>query len=127
MGKIRLIIFREIKSKLTNKAFIVMTFLGPLIITGFMAFIIKMSQSDKTEQNVLVVDDSKLFVDKLVGNDYIALTFTSKKLDDVEDKFTQMGYSCLLWIAPNIIDRGGGATKLFYKKSPGFVFQTYVK
>jgi ABC-2 type transport system permease protein len=127
MGKIKLIIFREIKSKLTNKAFIVMTFLGPLIITGFMAFIIKMSQSDKTEQNVLVVDDSKLFVDKLVGNDYIALTFTNKKLDDVEDKFTQMGYSCLLWIAPNIIDGGGGATKLFYKKSPGFAFQTYVK
>jgi ABC-2 type transport system permease protein len=127
MGKIKLIIFREIKSKLTNKAFIVMTFLGPLIITGFMAFIIKMSQSDKTEQNVLVVDDSKLFVDKLTGNDYIALTFTSKKLDDVEDKFTQMGYSCLLWIAPNIIDGGGGATKLFYKKSPGFAFQTYVK
>lgn len=127
MGKIKLIILREIKSKLSNKAFIIMTFLGPLLITGFLAFIIKMSQSDKTEQQVLVVDDSKLFQGKLVGNDYISLTYTEKKLDDVEDKFTDMGYSCLLWIAPNIIDGGGGATKLFYKKSPGFAFQTYVK
>ncbi|MBK9284601.1 MAG: ABC transporter permease [Sphingobacteriaceae bacterium] len=127
MGKIKLIIAREIKSKLTNKAFIIMTFLGPLLITGFLAFIIKMSQSDKTDQKVLVVDESKLFVGKLVGNDFIELTYTDKALDDVETKFSDMGYTCLLWIAPNIISGGGGATKLFYKKSPGFAFQTYIK
>ena len=80
MRKIRLIIGREIKSKLTNKTFLIMSILAPLLITGFLAFMIKMTQSEKTDQNVLVIDDSKLFKDKLVGNDYISLSFSNDNL-----------------------------------------------
>lgn len=104
-----------------------MTLLAPLLITGFLAFLIKMSQSEKTEQNVLVLDESKLFRDKLVGNDYISLAFSDQKLEKAVEEFSDKGYSCLLWISPNIIEGGAGATKLFYKKSPGFGFQTYIK
>lgn len=127
MRKIRLIIGREIKSKLTNKTFIIMTILAPLLITGFMAFMIKMTQSEKTEQNVLVIDDSKLFKDKLVGNDYISLSYSNDNLQKAVAEFSGKGYSCVLWISPTIIEGGAGATKLFYKKSPGFAFQTYIK
>jgi ABC-2 type transport system permease protein len=127
MGKIGLIIAREIKSKLTNKTFIIMTLLAPLLITGFLAFIIKMSQSEKTEQKVLVIDESKLFIDKLSGNDYISLSFTNQDLDEAIDSFYNRGYTCLLWIAPNLVEGGAGATKLYYKKSPGYAFQTYIK
>lgn len=127
MNKIGLIIAREIKSKLSNKTFIIMTLLAPLLITGFLAFIIKMSQTEKTEQNVLVIDDSNLFKDKLSGNDYVALSYSSQKLEDAVEQFTEKGYSCLLWISPNIIEGGAGATKLFYKRSPGFGFQTFIK
>ncbi|MEO6303287.1 MAG: hypothetical protein ABIP51_08940, partial [Bacteroidia bacterium] len=125
MRKIRLIIGREIKSKLKNKTFIIMTILAPLLITGFLAFMIKMTQSEKTEQNVLVIDDSQLFKDKLVGNDYISLSFSNDKLEKAVSEFAEKGYSCLLWVSPTVIEGGGGATKLFYKKSPGFAFQTY--
>ncbi|MDO8998557.1 MAG: ABC transporter permease [Bacteroidota bacterium] len=127
MRKIRLIIGREIKSKLTNKTFIIMTILAPLLITGFLAFMIKMTQSEKTEQNVLVIDDSKLFGDKLVGNDYISLSFSNDNLEKAVSEFSGKGFSCVLWISPTIIEGGAGATKLFYKKSPGFAFQTYIK
>jgi ABC-2 type transport system permease protein len=127
MSKIGLIIGRELKSKLTNKTFIIMTILAPLLITGFLGFIIKMSQSEKTEQNVLVIDDSKLFIDKLVGNDYISLSFSNQKLEKAVAEFSGKKYSCVLWISPNIIEGGAGATKLFYKKSPGFAFQTFIK
>ena len=127
MKKIRLIIGRELGSKLTNKTFIIMTLLGPLIITGFLAFLIKMSQSEKTEQKVLVIDESHLFENKLPGNDYISLTFSNQKLETAVDEFSQKGYSCVLWIAPNIVGGGAGAIKLFYKKSPGFGFQTYIR
>jgi len=104
-----------------------MTILAPLLITGFLGFIIKMSQSEKTEQNVLVIDDSKLFTDKLVGNDYISLSFSNEKLEKAVAEFSDKKYSCVLWIAPNIIEGGAGATKLFYKKSPGYGFQTFIK
>jgi ABC-2 type transport system permease protein len=127
MKKIGLIIGREIKSKLYNKTFIIMTLLAPLLITGFLAFLIKMSQSEKTEQNVLVIDESGLFRDKLTGNDYISLSYSNAKLDEAVEKFTEKGYSCVLWISPNIVEGGAGATKLFYRKSPGFGFQTYIK
>ena len=127
MRKIRLIIGREIKSKLTNKTFIIMTILAPLLTTGFLAFMIKMSQSEKTEQNVLVIDDSKLFKDKLSGNDYITLSYSNQDLKNAVSEFSQKGYSCVLWISPTIIEGGAGAIKLFYKKSPGFGFQTFIK
>ena len=127
MRKIRLIIGREIKSKLTNKTFIIMTLLAPLLITGFLAFMIKMTQSEKTEQNVLVIDDSKLFKDKLVGNDYISLSFSNDQLPKAVAEFSDKGYSCVLWISPTVSEGGAGATKLFYKKSPVFACQTYIK
>jgi len=127
MSKIGLIIGRELKSKLYNKTFIIMTVLAPLLITGFIGFIVKMSSSEKTEQKVLVIDESLLFRDKLSGNDYISLTYTNQKLDESIEKFYAQGYTCLLWISPTIIDGGAGAVKLYYKKSPGFGFQTYIK
>jgi ABC-2 type transport system permease protein len=127
MSKIGLIIGREIKAKLSNKTFIVMTVLAPILITGFIYLIIKMSESEKTEQKVLVVDESQLFKDKLVGNDYISLSFTNEKLEEAHSHFLDKGFSCLLWISPTIVEGGAGATKLYYKKSPGFGFQTYLK
>ena len=127
MNKIRLIIGREIKSKLRNKTFLIMTVLAPLLITGFLAFIIQLSQSDNTNQQVMVIDDSKLFKDKLTGNDYISLSYSNLKLEDAVEQFTDKGYSCLLWISPNIIQGGSGATKLYFRKSPGFAFQTFIK
>lgn len=127
MSKIGLIIGRELKSKLSNKTFIVMTILAPLLLTGFIGFLVKMSSSEKTEQKVMVIDESKLFVDKLAGNDYISLTYADEKLSDAVEDFTKKGFTCLLWISPTIIDGGAGAVKLYYKKSPGFGFQTYMK
>ncbi len=127
MSKIGLIIGRELKSKLYNKTFIIMTLLAPLLITGFIAFLVKMSESEKTEQKVMVIDDSHLFKDKLSGNDYISLTYSGLKLEDGIEQFNKKGYTCLLWISPTIVEGGAGAVKLYYKKSPGFGFQTYVK
>ena len=75
----------------------------------------------------MVIDDSKLFKDKLTGNDYISLSYSNLKLEDAVEQFTDKGYSCLLWISPNIIQGGAGATKLYFRKSPGFAFQTFIK
>jgi ABC-2 type transport system permease protein len=104
-----------------------MTLLAPLLITGFLAFTIKMSQSDKSDQHVLVIDESKLFTDKLSGNDYISLNYSTIKLEKAVEEFSDKGYTCVLWISPTIIEGGAGATKLFYRKSPGFAFQTFIK
>lgn len=127
MNKLLLIINREIKSKITNKTFIIMTLMAPILITGFMAFIIKMTQAEKTEQKVLVIDETHLFENKLQGNDFVSLTFSNESLDKKLSTFSADGYTSLLWISPNFVEGGAGATKIFFKKSPGFAFQTYVR
>src|ERR1041384_7468197 len=124
--KIGLIIARELLSRLRNRTFIVMTLLAPVLITVFLAFMIRLSQSDKTDQQVLVIDESGLFKNKLSGNDYISITYSNKKLDEAIEQFSKEGYTCLLWISPTIVEGGAGATRVFYRKSPGFAFQTYM-
>ena len=87
MNKIGLIIARELKSKLYNKTFIIMTILAPLLVTGFIAFLVKMSESEKTEQKVMVIDESQLFKGKLSGNDYISLSYTGLNLEEGVEQF----------------------------------------
>lgn len=53
---------REYMTRITNKTFIIMTFLGPLLIAGFYALAIYIAVSDEKEsevQTVLVSDQSK--------------------------------------------------------------------
>ena len=104
-----------------------MTFLAPLLITGFLGFIIKMSMDDKTQQKVLVVDDTKHTTQLLQGNDYITFYNTDLKLDDAISKLVKEDYTCVLNIFENTVGGGAGAVKLFYKKSPGLFFQENIK
>lgn len=104
-----------------------MTFLAPLLITGFLGFIIKMSMDDKTQQKVLVVDDTKNTTQLLQGNDYITFYNTDLKLDDAISKLVKEDYTCVLNIFENTVGGGAGAVKLFYKKSPGLFFQENIK
>ena len=127
MGKIGLIIKREIVSKLRNKTFLIMTFLAPVLIAGFFAIMIWLSMNNKTDQNILVIDETNFFKDKLSGNDYITFTYSNDKLDAALSKFYNSNKTCILWIPPNLIEGADGATKIFYKKVPGFAVQTYIK
>src|SRR5437879_12428612 len=127
MGKIGLIIKREIMAKLRSKAFVVMTFLGPILFAGFIMIMFYATQADKSEQNILVDDETQFFKDKLSGNDYISFTYSSKSKDEALTDFYKTDKSAILYIPHNLIDGAGGATKIFYKKTPGFAVQTYVK
>lgn len=127
MGKIGLIIQREIVSKLRNKTFIIMTFLAPVLIAGFFAMIIWLSMSDKADQKILVVDETVFFKDKLAGNDYITFTFSNKNLNEALTDFYKSDNTCILYIPENLVSGAGGATKIFYKKAPGFAVQTDIK
>ena len=82
---------------------------------------------DKTQQKVLVVDDTKHTTQLLQGNDYITFYNTDLKLDDAIDKLIKEDYTCVLNIFENTVGGGAGAVKLFYKKSPGLFFQENIK
>lgn len=127
MNKIALIAFREILQKIKSPSFIVMTFLTPFLLAGFVGFIIYLSQTDKTEQRVWVLDESKLFLNRLQGNEYTSFVFSDIPLPEAVKKFSDKGYTCILWISPNIVEGGDGAVKLLFKKSPGLAFQNFIR
>jgi ABC-2 type transport system permease protein len=127
MSKVRLIIGREIKSKLTNKTFIIMTFLTPLIFIGAMSLIFWTSMPEKIEQNVLVLDETGIFAQTLRGNDFIQLNFSDKKIEEAQEEFQGSEYTTIVQILKgsdgNIIPKA----RVFFKKNPGLAFRTYLR
>jgi len=127
MNKIGLIIGREIKSKLTNKTFIIMTFLTPLIFIGGLGLIIWSAMPEKIEQNVLVVDKTGMFEKTLHGNDFVSLTFTKQNIEEVQAGFQKSEYSSLLYIFSGSEGTIIPEARLLVKKDPGLAFKTYLK
>ena len=63
MKNIFLVAQREFFSQVKNKAFIVMTFLSPLLIVGAGAVIFFLSSANNSEvKNIAIVDESTEFV-----------------------------------------------------------------
>ena len=65
MNKLFLIIQREYFSRVKKKSFLLMTILGPILLAGVMIVPIWLGLRDKTDHQILVLDRSGLFVDKI--------------------------------------------------------------
>lgn len=127
MSKVGLIIAREVRSKLTNKTFIIMTFLTPLIFVGAIGLIFWTSMPEKIEQRLLVIDKTGLFQQTLKGNDYISLTFSNEDITKAQEEFPKSDYTSIMFI-----EKGGDGNiipmaRILYKKHPGLAFQTYIR
>ena len=76
MGHLGLIIEREYLNKVTNKSFILATFLTPLIIVGFSLFIGYLtSVNNDTVKNISVVDQTGYFTNSLTNSDDLIFHF----------------------------------------------------
>ena len=127
MGKIGIIIWREFSVKVRNKSFIIMSILGPILIAAFTTLVIWLPNADKTEHKILVVDDSFIIkTSKISDNKFVKFDYSDKNFDEARKSFYETDYTCLLYIPYNVIS-GGGAVQLFFKKSPGFATENYVK
>jgi ABC-2 type transport system permease protein len=127
MNKIGLIIGREIKSKLTNKTFIVMTFLTPLIFIGALGLIIWTAMPEKIEQNVLVVDEGKMFANTLNGNDFVTFTFADMDIQKAQEIFPNSDYTAILQTYTGADGTIMNKARVLYKKNPGLAFRTYLQ
>ena len=76
MGKLGLIIEREYLNKVTNKSFILATFLTPLIIVGFSLLIGYLtSVNNDAVKNISVVDQTGYFTNSLTNSDDLIFHF----------------------------------------------------
>ena len=123
MGKISLIIEREYLTRVKKKSFIIMTFLGPLLMAGFFIGAIWLSLAEEGTQKILVIDEVELFHD-LPSSSHVQFDYTTQSIEEVKKNFHQSDYNAILYIPFNILK--GNTVMLFFKKQPGFGVLKYV-
>ncbi len=113
MNKILLIIRREYLARVRKKSFIVMTFLGPLLMAGLMLVPIWLAIKDKDLQRIEVVDDTGIFINQFEDTNELQFKHEFRSIEKAKaDLFTS-----ILHIEGNV-----DKTKvtMYYKKQPGF-------
>ena len=124
MSVLSLIIKREFIAKVRNKSFIVMTFLGPLLITGMMALIIYLSEANEGEvKKIGIHDEAGVFKGDFKNTDEIAyIDLSTMPLKTAKDTASN-SYEGLIYV-PKVANIQELATKTEYisDESPSMEF-----
>jgi len=129
MNKIGLIISREYLTRVKKKSFILMSFLGPLLIFGFVLLTAYLSKGNKEKYEILVVDESYLFDSILRNSDKYHLQWAPKNKDykEVQDIFKKDDQLDLLVYLPiNLIKTNSMTAKCLYKEIPSTGVQKHL-
>jgi ABC-2 type transport system permease protein len=126
MQKTLLIIKREYVSRVKKKAFLIVTFLVPLLIIGMYALIIALSISGGDNvPNVEVIDDSKLFSEALQDKKSVQFQQSPLTLEEARQKVVADDKTFILYIPGDIMS--GGSPELLSQKKPGLSVITTIE
>lgn len=125
MSKTSLIIQREYLTRVKKKSFILMTFLGPLLMVGVFVGAVFLSLSEEGENNILVVDKTPGMITENTfrENENFHYFYTSNDLSDEE--FKESKYDLMLYINEKLIQTDVAA--IYYKKLPSMRTQSRIK
>ena len=123
MGKIGLIIWREYITRVRKPSFLIMTFLGPLLIAGAVTLMVYFSLKESSEQLVLVVDKPQLLTDKLKDGKDIHFFYTQEEPSD--SAFKNGPYTLMVDVNEEVLTTN--TVQFFYKELPGIITQRYVQ
>lgn len=135
MNKIGLIIEREYLSRVKKKSFIIMTFLGPILIAGLLSLGIYLGMSDTSVYNVLVVDqtpaissdslnrDKPMFFDELKETSQVRFDYTTRGLTNAE--FDSSEYTVMLVLREDILTVP--EAELVFRKLPSLKARSYIE
>jgi ABC-2 type transport system permease protein len=128
MKKIALIIQREYLSRVKKKSFIVMTFLGPVLIAAMYAFAIFLAvnsdeMSDK--KKIVVCDETNTLSNIIKSNAQYDFEFSSLSLASLKSNFDSSGNSYLLHIPQKSKNFEG--VQLYSDKQPSLAIVKYIE
>jgi ABC-2 type transport system permease protein len=98
MNKIWLIIQREYLTRVKKKSFIIMTILGPLLMAGVMILPIYLAQQSDKVYQIIVVDETGLFTDKIRDNSSLQFTFSDEPIGVVRAGAREQNLDGVLYI-----------------------------
>jgi len=135
MNKTKLIIQREYLTRVKKKSFIIMTFLGPVLIAGLMSLGIYLGMSDTNMYNVLVVDQTpqisvdslsqprSIFWNELKETSQMKFQYSNRALTNAE--FDSSAYSLMLVIREDILTYP--EAELVFRQLPSVKARSYVQ
>lgn len=126
MNKLFLIIQREYFSRVKKKSFLLMTILGPLLMAGVFIVPVWLAMRDKTDHQILVLDHSGLFVDRLPNSKTIKFTYGAESLQSAKAKLKDGPFDLIMEINGDPINGEKTTPILYYKKQPGISTEQYV-
>ena len=128
MRNLKLIIKREYFARVKNKAFIVMTFLSPLILVGMIVLIAYLVNLNSDEKRVVAInDESGEFVKDFNDSDDVEfIDLSSIDLEAAKTIVKEKEYYGLLHI-PKLQENTIPDIEFFAKEAPAFGFLTQVE
>lgn len=103
-----------------------MTILGPLLMAGVFVVPIWLAMRDKTDHQILVLDHSGLFVDKLPNSKTIKFTYGAESLQSAKAKLKDGPFDLIMEINGDPINGEKTTPLLYYKKQPGVSAEQYI-
>lgn len=125
-SNIWVIIEREYLTRVKQKTFLIMSLLGPLLMSAIMIVPIVLAINAKEEKKILVVDESFLFEGTLKNTQNLQFEFAQVSLGKGKAVFSSGEYDCLLYIHNRILTTTGGI-QLYFKKQPGIGTVRYLE
>ncbi|MBL7935907.1 MAG: ABC transporter permease [Bacteroidia bacterium] len=126
MNKLLLIIQREYFSRVKKKSFLLMTILGPLLMAGVMIVPVWLAMRDKTDHQILVLDHSGLFIDKLPNTKQIKFTYGAESIQSAKAKLKDGPFDLIMEIKGDALNDNKTTPILYYKKQPGISTEQYI-
>jgi ABC-2 type transport system permease protein len=126
MNKILLIIQREYLTRVKKKSFIIMTFLGPLLMGLLLIVPVWLAQVSDERRTIAVVDDSYLFINKIPNEENIRFEYLSSSLEEVKSLFDESPYYGILYIPTSMVNDPNSAT-FFTRKQASFMVSSHIQ
>jgi ABC-2 type transport system permease protein len=126
MNKLLLIIQREYFSRVKKKSFIIMTILGPLLMAGIMIVPVWLAMRDKTDHQILVIDHSGLFINKIPNTKQIKFSYNLMTLAEAKKTLGEGPFDLIMEVPMEIINEGKATPLLYYRKQPGISTEQYI-
>lgn len=127
MNKILLILQREYLIRVKKKSFIVMTFLGPLLMAALMIFpVLLASMQDVGKKNIAVVDETGWFQGKFESVDNLVFDYIHENLEDAKAMVLDETYDGLLYIPETQLNLPANA-EFFSAKQASASARSYAK
>jgi ABC-2 type transport system permease protein len=126
MNKIGLILKREYLTRVKKRSFIIMTFLGPILMATVWILAIVLAQRSEGVKVIEVIDETSIFFNELKDKDDIRFVYISDDLRSAREKLADSEHFGILYI-PLPTYSEPKTVYLYSNGNPGLSLKSYIQ